>query len=199
MPNHVYSRVVVKGDESEIEQFINATKKQDGWDLNSLYPNPLTGFSSPVRIVSEEEYQAAKRKLDEQVEKGEPFLNLGLPMTIEMQYQFILTHDTADWYQWAKMNWGTKWGIYAIEEEIMTNKEIVLRYQTAWSPATVLWLKISEQFPDLVFETEFFDEGWHFAGRESYNAGLLLDEENVKVTGREGIRIAENVGYPIED
>lgn len=182
----------------KLNSLLMLLKKQDGWDLNSLYPNPLSGFTSPVRIVSEEEYQAAKRKLDEQIEKGGPFLNLGLPMTMEMQYQFILTHDTADWYQWANMNWGTKWGIYAVEEEVITNKEIVLRYQTAWSPATGLWLKISEQFPDLIFETEFFDEGWNFAGRESYNAGLLLDEENVKVTGREGIRIAENVGYPID-
>ncbi|WP_019006757.1 hypothetical protein [Cohnella laeviribosi] len=143
MPNHVFSRVVITGPKEEIRRFTvsaKLTQMEGKWDINALYPNTLSEFSSPVRIVSQEEYDA---------QQDQPLI--GRAMTQEMRVQFIAQYGTADWYRWAITHWGTKWGVYDLVEESLTDEEVILRFSTAWTPATgvivhssgVKWLRAS--------------------------------------------------------
>lgn len=182
MPNHVYSRVIIKGEKSDMKEFMNAAKKGE-WDINALYPNPLSGFTSPVRIVSQEDYNA---------EGVNPFI--GRAMTQEMHDQFVEQYGTADWYEWALRHWGTKWGVYDLDEIALSDNEIILRFCTAWSPATGLWRKVSEMFPALTFDSEFVDEGGNFCGKESYSDGLVIESAEYEVDDPEGKVICESVG-----
>jgi hypothetical protein len=189
MPNHVISRIVIFGEKESIAAFVAAAKKDGEWDINALYPNPLEEFSSPVRIVSQEEYENQNQ---------ENLLFVGRAMTQEMHDRFVEQYGTADWYEWARRHWGTKWGVYDIEEESVTDTEVILTYSTAWSPATGLWAKVSEMFPTLTFESEFVDEFGNYCGRESYAAGEVTESEEYSVDSPEGKAICESVGYTFD-
>mgnify|MGYP000915194532 FL=1 len=188
MPNHVISRIVIFGEKESIAAFVAAAKKDGEWDINALYPNPLAGFSSPVRIVPREEYD----------KQPEDIPLIGRAMTQEMHDRFVKQYGTADWYDWALRHWGTKWGVYDIEEESVTDTEVILTYSTAWSPATGLWAKVSELFPTLTFESEFVDECGNYCGRESYAAGEVTESEEYDVDSAEGKAICESVGYTFD-
>ena len=198
MPNHVYSNVKISGDSEDLAKFVSMAKKDGEWDINELYRNPLSNFTSPVRIVAQEEYDAAMKKLEEWKASGEPFFFTGLPMTLEMQENFIKSYGTANWYHWANQHWGSKWGIYEIEMESEEPEEITLRFQTAWTPAKGLWKKVSEFFPSLRFVTEYVDEGGFFCGTETYESGVA-EGEDMDVDSEEGKIICESVGCTFSD
>jgi hypothetical protein len=78
---------------------------------------------------------------------------------------------TDEGYSWCLRNWGTKWG--DCETEITVNDDyLVLRYQTAWSPAVEGIERISAMFPTLVFQTDWVEEGIGFIGAASFENGI---------------------------
>jgi hypothetical protein len=49
--------------------------------------------------------------------------------------EFREKHGATNWYDWAYLNWGTKWGDFDWSVEIEGNGDgLVLNYTTAWSP-----------------------------------------------------------------
>jgi hypothetical protein len=189
MPNHVYSNVQLKGSEEAIGKFVLEAKLEGVWNFNRLYPNPLTGYASPIRVVSEEEYAKAINKNENDL----PF-DVGLPMTAAMRTLFEEQHGTANWYDWANTHWGTKWGIYEIEEISISESELEFSYYTAWGPANGLWMKISELYPDILIETEFADEGGNFAGIAIFCSGQLLSVDTTDVDSEVGKEICDRLG-----
>lgn len=156
MPNHVYSLVRIEGEQSQIDDFIAQSVGEEELEFTRHYPCPpeLLKVISPVRIVSQEEYDTYSGNRDK-------------PITQEMCDEYLLKYGVPDWYSWCKLNWSTKWGCYNIRKV----KDNIYTYQTAWTTAKNLWLKISELYPALEFVTLFCDEGGGFIGMEIYRSG----------------------------
>ena len=101
-----------------------------------------------------------------------------VPFPAELEGEDILDKDgnaiarafTDSGYSWCLRNWGTKWG--DCETEITINDDyLVLKYQTAWSPALAGIERISRLFPTLTFQTDWVEEGVQSIGAASYQDG----------------------------
>lgn len=198
MPNHVYSKMVITGPEAHIAKFLSAIKKGDQIDISHLYPNPLAEYQSPAKIVSQEEFDAAKAKQEEiRGENPDASFSIGLPITQAMYDEFMTKYGADNWYDWALKHWGTKWGIYeaSILDDVLD--KVILEYQTAWSPATGLWQKVSKQFPELKLESKFVDEGGDYCGEESYQNGAIIFSADYEVVSEAGKAVCEDVGYTL--
>lgn len=183
MPNHVDSQLKVIGPEEDIARFKEAAERGDTpLSLSNLYPMPaeLVGTKSPAVIVSEEEYAAYKqREADGKLEPGESMG--GRPITQKESDELIKKYEFNNWYDWAHVNWGTKWGVYHTEfkEDSSSETELMYSFQTAWSPATPAWIKISADWPTLVFQTICEDEGGGFLTREDFEDGEQTRDDTI--------------------
>jgi Ferredoxin-like domain in Api92-like protein len=68
----------------------------------------------------------------------------------------------ADWYDWANMNWGTKWN--ASEFKVIREEpgRYECRFETAWRPPEPVYVKLAEIFPNLCFEITGWDDQLNF-------------------------------------
>ena len=69
-----------------------------------------------------------------------------------------------NWYDWNIKNWWTKWNAYDISFDRVSDKKLIIQFDTTWStPEPVLkqmWIK----FPDITFKVEYADEDiWYNA------------------------------------
>lgn len=209
MPNHVATIMRVEGGTPEDrEQFLadimavpnnyHEEKEQAKYDLNRLLPCPeaLHEVSSPVNVVSEEEYQKAVAERKAALEsKGNHMFIMGLPLTKERSDALIAEYGANNWYDWMHQNWGTKWGIY----DCTTDDGFEFHYDTAWSPATSFYENISERYPSLTFYHEYADEGGGFVGFERIRNGSIIENGDYEWGSPEGIEIRQRVGYYYED
>lgn len=96
----------------------------------------------------------------------------------------ILTYGHPTWYDWSIENWGTKWNAYEVR---WFNEQV--EFETAWSNALPVILKLSEFFPDLKFRYDYADEdighncGWY----KIRNGKIALEDHPV---GDEAVRFA---------
>ncbi len=66
--------------------------------------------------------------------------------------------ESTDWYEWAKANWGTKWGTYRMKAAKMggDGDPVIIAFQSAWSAPKILdkiaeWLKKVGKFSNVAF------------------------------------------------
>jgi len=174
MPNWCSNILIVRGDKKLIKKFKRKAKGKDtDLSLDNFVPMPkeFEKFSSPVRIVSEEEYKKAIKEK----EKGNPRFQYGLPMTKEIQKKLLEKYGCDNWYDWCVENWGTKWDV---EAELVDESEIYLRYEfdSAWSPP-IDWLEeVAKQFPKLHFKLKYEEEGMGFMGIAIGENGEVIDK-----------------------
>jgi hypothetical protein len=70
-----------------------------------------------------------------------------------------------NWYEWRIENWGTKWNAReSVITEVDETKTLQAWFQTAWSPATPITLALSKQYPNVVIEHKYIEEGMQFCG-----------------------------------
>jgi len=90
----------------------------------------------------------------------------------------LLDDKDDGWYFWRIQNWGTKWDI---ENEIdsITHKEnnVLISFNTAWSPPIPLIETLSKMFPAATFELKYFEGGMCFGGIATIKDGITSDEE----------------------
>jgi hypothetical protein len=208
MPNHTANNFTVTGPVADVKLFLQQAAGSDKeLSFNSLLPLPtvLRNVSSPVRIQPQEEINATwdewyKRKDEGKLEKweleqGRP---MGLGITQDTYDTLIKEYGVSNWYDWSVLNWGTKWDCYdvrewniAVADEEMT---ATIYYETAWSPATQLWLTVSQQYPTLTFFHEFADEGGGFLGDETIHNGTVIEENEYDWDDDDGITLREGLG-----
>ena len=208
MPNHTANNFTVTGPVADVKRFLQQAAGSDKeLSFNSLLPLPtvLKTVTAPVRIQPQEEINATwdewyKRKDEGKLEKweleqGRP---MGLGITQETYDTLIKEYGVSNWYDWSVLNWGTKWDCYdvrewniAVADEEMT---ATIYYETAWSPATQLWLTVSKQYPTLTFFHEFADEGGGFLGDETIHNGTVIEENEYDWDEDDGITLREGLG-----
>jgi hypothetical protein len=187
MPNHVYARAYVTGKPEAVSAFLNAVQVRNTitdrtkYDINVLFPNPLIQYKSPVSIVTEKEYREIVK-----TKKEEDSIHrlTGLPITKKMSDEFKEKYGTHDWYEWAKINWGSKWGFY--DFEIIHNdplssgeQELCFEVASAWCLPEQLMKKVSEMHPELSFEYIYYEESYAIAGEIEIKAGEVIKDEHV--------------------
>jgi hypothetical protein len=115
----------------------------------------------------------------------------------------IEKYGTNDWYEWAVKNWGTKWDCYDVTSWDITengdNSSATIYYETAWSPATQMWEKVSRDYPTIQFFHEFADEGGGFVGNQLIQNGDIVEDNDYEWDSDEGIVIREAVGMWVEE
>jgi hypothetical protein len=211
MPNHITNRLTIIGaieDVLKVREAIKGTKEDQFIDFNKIAPIPkeLEGTVSPMRIISQEEYD----KQEERISKGEISENeknwgLSKGLTQELADEYIQKFGYCEWYGWQSANWGTKWNAY----DQYSNDENVIEFNTAWSTPYSLLVNLSKMFPQVTFEVEYADEDF------GYNVGryVLLNgetiEQNIPDGGtQEAIEMAMDIkgddeyyleGYLIDD
>ena len=198
MPNHVYTRLHVSGPDADVVNFTIKSSSSTGELLSfqELMPMPkqLSVVSSPVRIVTQEDYD--KAVAEDALLPEKDYRKGYLPLTRQMQADYLEQFGADNWYDWKIVNWGTKWGAYDVSEwTIKPFTGASITYQTAWSPATKLFLKVSKDFPTLTFRHDFVDEGGNFVGYETFRNGVAIDSADYEWNSDEGRATCELVGF----
>jgi hypothetical protein len=133
MPNH-YTNIVLctPGDEFDAKAFNEQHGKSD--------------FCQTVRPMPDELKKTAS---------GSVRRENGQPMSPEREAELVEKHGAADWYDWVRQNWGTKWGTYEAKAHRLggDGSPVVIEFQTAWSPpkpevleAILAWLREAHGF-----------------------------------------------------
>lgn len=196
MANHITNRLTIIGTEEQVAQVRQAIKGEEEEqyiDFHKIAPIPkeLEGTVSPMRIISQEEYDIQEKKIatDDLTENERNWgISRGLTQALADEYKEKFGH--CDWYGWQTSNWGTKWNAYD-QYEVDEN---CIEFNTAWSTPYALLVNLSELFPQVTFEVEYADEDF------GYNVGryvLLngeIEEENIPDGGTyEAIEMAMDI------
>lgn len=86
--------------------------------------------------------------------------------------ELLEKYGASDWYNWANINWGTKWGCcdtsWLNKEPIVTNYgdlyDIEMYYQTAWGPGDDCLEEIFQELNNLSFFLAYEEPGMCFEG-----------------------------------
>jgi len=163
MPNHVMSKMTLKGDPSVVREFFEShIREEKNWndemvpflDFMTLIPMPVILANAP------EQY----------------------PETDEMR-ENRMKYGYASWYQWSIDNWGTKWNSYDGKVKLSDPtvdgvgkgndlakpvSELIIEFSTAWSLPEKILNEIVDLYPELEMHLECVEEGGFFAGYIHY-------------------------------
>lgn len=140
-------------------------------------PKELEETRAPMEIISEKEYKIQEENIanGNSTEEQKKF-GISRKLTQKLSNQYIKKFGSNNWYDWKRINWGTKWDVTA-ELISETENELVYTFQTAWSPPTEFIIKVSKLFPNLNFTMEYLGEGNEFAGLIECQNGDFTDTE----------------------
>jgi hypothetical protein len=150
--------------------------KEESFFQNVLpMPEELKGFSSPVSILSQEEFEEQEKRFEEwkamseEEKKAKNKIWFSRGMTEEMSTERKALFGVDNWYDWCVANWGTKWDVGRKNDDMSIQYEhgdtwAELAFMTAWSPPEGVHTKLCEMFPDLDISWFYREDGCQFAG-----------------------------------
>lgn len=177
MPNWVFNSLAVSGEKSELNKMIEQLnqpfvkhfpehKFENGeivWVADEQhYDNPVFAFWNILKPTDLEAYY------EKEVFKGSKNIKPNDNDSFMAEFVRSMSEDN-DWYHWNCRNWGTKWDVavsngdeYADTQlEWTGDEDVLIRFNTAWSPVHQVLIKLSEQYPTLDFDYEYEEEqGW---------------------------------------
>jgi hypothetical protein len=178
MPNHITNRLTIIGTEQQVAQVRSEIKgeEEDRFiDFHKIAPIPkeLEGTVSPMRIISQEEYDIQEKKIaTNDLTENEKNWGISRSLTQALADEYKAKFGHCDWYGWQTDNWGTKWNGY----DQYSNDDAVIEFNTAWSTPYSLLVNLSKKYPQVTFEVEYADEDF------GYNVGryVLLNGETIE-------------------
>lgn len=193
MPNHVTNRLMLLGADADVARFLNDLKSPTEdkvlVDFNQIRPMPqeLRGtLSGSNDILPDEGYAEAieLRKAAHEAWAAEWVARTGrpreefrqscdLPVSKSMARDYVARFGAYNWYDWARDNWGTKWGGYNSRyDEALPN---VVWYDTAWSTGVLSLLReMSQRHPLVGIVHDWADEDTGSnVGRRTWHNGLM--------------------------
>jgi len=178
MPNHITTRLTIIGTEEQVKQVREAIKgerEEQFIDFNKIAPIPkeLVGTQSPLKIISQEEYDIQELKIaNDDLTENERNWGISRGLTQKLADEYKKKFGYAEWYGWQNANWGTKWNAY----EQCSIDEDVIEFQTAWSTPFSLLVNLSLMFPEVTFEVRYADEDFgHNVGEFTLLGGEEMD------------------------
>ena len=181
MPNYCYNELYITGKADDVQAWIdwNETRQRqrvtEKEQLINQYGEPETWYSTlPFEV-----YDKLRVPREEIID-----FNDYVPYPNELPYN-------KGGYEWCIKNWGTKWNAieprltedekyYKYTEEDIgepidewQTRKVIIDFTTAWSPPTPVVIAMSRQFPKLVFELRFEEQGMQFQGVFVAEAGEI--------------------------
>lgn len=96
-------------------------------------------------------------------------------------------HNSNNWYNWNRANWGTKWNSYEHNKEAFN----VFTFETAWSGVPNLIKKMSESFPEVEILYEYADEDTGYnCGEITFLKGEIIQDITPKSGSKEAYELA---------
>lgn len=144
MPNWTCNHVTIEGDAKALAQLKRElASKGNPFDFNTIIPMPdeLRSAVPPLEIVGSQEAADAinadwrKRGFDDDAVRA---------ITRAEHTRRITMYDAAEWYDWARKNWGTKWNACRAEVDQPTGNQLCYWFDTAWSPPEPIAVKLSK-------------------------------------------------------
>ena len=192
MPNWVYNGLTIEGNPESITKLVEQMNKpfvklHDNWNpetqqmevKQTTYPNPVFAFHNI--------YNHVDAGIPDEVYLGQPPRDI--PFEEQMQFK------TNDWYSFNVREWGTKWDVAVSEdnkypdttiEEAVNGENYVVHYNfnTAWSRPMEALIKLSSQYPTLLFTLSYEEEtGW--GGELELLRGEVISESEYENMCRE--------------
>lgn len=166
MPNWCYNHLQVSGKKEILADFTSKTivhaKEDDEYVMkftfNILHPTPkaLEGECSPLRKLEGEDDTQYKERMAENVR----------------------LYGAEDWYRWHLDNWGTKWDSAHTYIDTMEDEELIVNFDTAWSPPIDFFHKIFPMYPELRFEWIIGEESQQYCGKIIAEGGEIVFDES---------------------
>lgn len=128
MPNWTYNTITVAEGDCDLRQFLSENEGKKYFDFNLIIPEPKTK--------------------EECIEKyGEQY--------IDNENSHLMHNESDEWFNWYDWHcdfWGTKWN--ACNSYVEDNDDgKSANFDTAWDAPKPIFQKLSEMFPDCLFET----------------------------------------------
>ena len=204
MPNHTSTILEIRGKDDRVQEcvkFVSSVDKKGKscpFDCDKVVPMPkeLLGISSPVQIVSPEEYEKAVLA---SVKSGP----VELPLTKELQEKYLKDYGADNWYDFALKRWGSKWGAYDHDKWNITQEGkatvATLFFMSAWSPVIPTINALAKKYQDLDFSLKYADEGGSFLGITHWPKGCKAKQTNYNWKSEAGILLLAELGIHNED
>lgn len=178
MPNWCFNQLIISGDNDEtIREFIS--NGEVILDFNKIAPYP----EKYQQMDSEWEQLMDTRKEPNFEERFEAY---------KTKWQVDGNGFNSGGYGWRLKHWGTKWN--AVDTFISDYRvdNLVIGFDTAWSPPLPVIQELSKQFPEAEFTINFEEPGMGFFGEYKYSNGYLIEERNFE-------RVSQDVAEDDED
>jgi len=192
MPNWVFNGLTIEGNPDSVKKLMEQMNKpfkmvHDSWNLEThqqekkltTYPNPVFAFHNIYNYldagITDEEYLAQPPR--------------DISLAEQMQFK------TNDWYSFNVREWGTKWDVAVhsedkypdttVEDTVNGENHVVhYNFNTAWSRPMPALIKLSNQYPDLLFTLSYEEEtGW--GGELELLRGEIISESDYDTICRE--------------
>jgi hypothetical protein len=178
--NLCINNVVVTGAAEDIAHFKQTCVRLDEegkpcFDFNSLIPMPAIikdtimlagGFvDDALLVLGRGDLVENPRPLEELMKSGkvsniEALKEKICPEAFENARRSIEAFEQTgapNWYVWANRNWGTQWNAYDFKIIKEEPGRYEFRFETACRPPEPVYAKLAETFPNLSFETNWWD------------------------------------------
>lgn len=182
MPNYITNKLKISGEESLVARIKHEISSvgEDAEiypiDFNQVWPipNELKGTASPVRTLTQEEYDAQEARIASgDLEEHEKKFGISRGLTKELQEEYKKRFGACDWHEWQSTNWGTKWNAMGALDE---GEHI--HFLTAWSTPFELIARLSNKYPGAEFNVRYADEDFgHNVGEYTFNSGDLVYDD----------------------
>ena len=148
MPNWCDNRVTISSNTEDDSQFQELVAKfQVERPFNEIYPMP--------------DFKTIPNK-DGELPVAEEIKNPNGEV-ITTTYNFPNGKNDDRWYHWCIDNWGTKWDVNISEGDI-DEGYAEFEFQTAWSPASGIFDKIKDDYPNVDISWFYDEPGCELAG-----------------------------------
>ena len=186
MPNWVFNGLTAEGKPESVKKMMEQlntpfTRVHEQWSMETgemekqtiLFPNPVFSFWNIIKPTDIEAYEKQPDRANSP--------------SVDNFAEYMKWSETQnDWYNWNTHNWGTKWDVavshgeeypntYLEEAENGENYVAYYSFNTAWSRPMPALIKLSEQYPDLLFTLVYEEEtGW--GGELELLRGVVISE-----------------------
>jgi hypothetical protein len=153
MPNWCFNTLSVNATNEAGKKLVEAFRPKYKYeDSNGLYARPFQDL-----MPCPEELHCDAGFFGEGTEKEKEMLALYASNKAK--------HGYAHWYDWQIANWGTKWDARVEDFQDDDPTDVLIYFDTAWSPPIDFLRWYCEKHPDVVLSLTYDEEGMQFEGK----------------------------------
>lgn len=158
MPNWTQNRVVITGEEADVNALVTAVKSEESpFDFDRIIPLPKeleipAGSDMSIGLEFLQKHPDGKPRQGEEP-PTEKQLDLG-----RKALENIRKYGSASWYDWCINNWGTKWNAAMVNVLRESPNRVVFTFDTAWAAPLPIAEALVSQFGKVWIEWRYLNE-----------------------------------------